>query len=85
MSFRPTGKRVLVEPKPADEKNGMILIPPAHREQAKEGIVRAVGAGNEDVKVGDRVLVEREWNTLFNIGGRNHWLINQQDIVAILE
>lgn len=85
MSFKPVGKRVLVRPATSPEKEGSIIIPQAHREQAGEGIVFAVGDGNNDVSEGDRVLVEREWNTLINIGGVNYWLLEAKNIVAILE
>jgi chaperonin GroES len=86
MSFKPIGKRVLVEPMTPEEKTkGGIFLPDNAKEQGNQGIVRAVGTGNDDVKPGDHVVVERNYNTLMNVGGKLCWLLNQQDIVAVIE
>jgi co-chaperonin GroES (HSP10) len=82
MKFKPIGKRVLVEVvKPAE---GLIAIPDSCQDYGSDGIVLAVGDGNEDVKPGDRVIVERNYNTLFKVEDRLCWLLNQQDIVAVV-
>lgn len=84
MSFKPLGKRVLVEPVPPETKRGDILIPQAVQDYSKEGIVRAMARDCTDLAIGDRVMVERNYNTLIKVGGVKCWLLNQQDIVAVI-
>lgn len=89
MKFKPHGDRILVEPvKGNDEQVGSIHIPEAHRERqlSIEGTVAAIGSKiTVDVKVGDRVVMERYRGEDVQMAGRMFKLVTSKEILAIIE
>lgn len=87
--MKPTKDRILVEPlKLPDDAVRGIHIPQAHRERQPsiDCIVVAVGPQSTlDVKVGDRVLIERSQGTDIHQGSRKFKLMEPRDILAIIE
>lgn len=91
--IRPLGNRVLVKKIEEQEqiKRG-IIIPDAAKEASQQAEVIAVGSGmNEDgkviefeVKVGDRVLINKYGGTEFKQGDETFVIFRQSDILAII-
>ena len=82
MNIQPLADRVLVLPKPAEEKTvGGIIIP----DTAKE----ACGNGTKDeemvVKVGDQVLYGKYSGTELEYEGVKYLMMRQSDVLAILK
>jgi co-chaperonin GroES (HSP10) len=86
MTIHPINKRVLVWINKAGllEGDSLIIRPESHQSEPNTGVVLSVGAGNDDVKPGDHVVVERQFNTHVSHEGKLCWLLNQQDIVAVI-
>lgn len=84
----PTGNRILIEPVIGENQsiNG-IVIPEAHRDNSpSEGVVAALGTkGPFEVKVGDRVLINRFTGTEVKIRGRMFKMMNADEILAVIE
>ena len=95
MKVRPLYDRVVVERVASEEKTaGGIYIPDTAKEKPLEGIVRAAGEGkfNEtgarnpmSVKEGDRVLFGKFSGTEISLGGREHLILREDEILAIVE
>ncbi len=95
MGYRPLGDRLLVKPKASEEttKSGIVL-PDSAKEKPQEGEVTAVGAGAKDengklvpmeVKVGDAVLYSKYSGTEVKIDDKEHLIIKESDVLAIIE
>lgn len=94
MKFRPLHDRVLVARIEEDTKTvGGIIIPDTAKEKPQEGKVIAVGNGTRDetgkvqpldVKVGDRVLFGKWSGTEVKIGGEEHIIMKESDIMGVL-
>ncbi len=95
MAIRPLGDRVLVK-RVEEEKTtkGGIIIPDTAKEKPIEGKVIAVGNGKRlengervglDVKEGDRVLFGKYSGTEVKIGGEEHLILREDDILGIVE
>ncbi len=91
--IRPLGNRVLVKKIEEQEQiKGGIIIPDAAKEASQQAEVIAVGSGiNEDgkviefeVKVGDRVLINKYGGTEFKQGDETFVIFRQSDILAII-
>jgi chaperonin GroES len=95
MKVRPLHDRVIVERVKEEEKTkGGIIIPDTAKEKPVEGKIIAVGAGKvlEDgkrvplqVKAGDRVLFGKYAGTEIKIEGKDHLIMREDDIIAIVE
>jgi chaperonin GroES len=95
MQIRPLHDRLIVKRTEEEEKTkGGIIIPDTAKEKPIEGIVVAVGAGRIkkdgtkiplEVKAGDRVLFAKYGGTEVKIGGEEHLMMREEDILAILE
>jgi chaperonin GroES len=95
MKIKPLGDRILVLGVEKEKKTkGGILIPDTAKEKPQEGKVIAVGPGkvNEkgkriplDVKKGDRVLFGKYAGNEIKIGGVEHLIMREEDILAIQE
>ncbi|MCL4386605.1 MAG: co-chaperone GroES [Cyanobacteria bacterium] len=95
MGYRPLGDRILVKPKESEEKTASgIVLPDTAKEKPQEGEVIAVGPGAKDdegkriamdVKVGDKVLYSKYSGTEVKINGKEHLIIRESDILAIIE
>ena len=96
-NVRPIGDKVLVEPireKEDKGKKGGIIIPDTAQEKPMESLVVAVGPGKTgddgkkvpiEVKKGDHVLVSKYGGTEIKLEGKNHRILNSDDILAVLE
>jgi chaperonin GroES len=95
MKVRPLHDRVIVKRVKEEEKTaGGIIIPDTAKEKPVEGQVTAVGAGKIlengkrqplQVKAGDRILFGKYSGTEIKIGGAEHLIMREDDIIAILE
>lgn len=95
MKIRPLRDRVLVKRLEEEEKSkGGIIIPDTAKEKPMEGEVVAVGKGRVlddgkvqpiEVKVGDRVLFAKYAGTDVKIGGEDHLVISEDEILGVLE
>ena len=91
MKVKPLGNNVLVDCiVPRDKTDGGILIPNVAKASPTEGIIKAVGPGEQlenkkvfpmPVKVGDKVLISFSGQEVD--GKPNLRLINIEDILAI--
>jgi chaperonin GroES len=95
MKVRPLHDRVIVERVKEEEKTkGGIIIPDTAKEKPIEGKVVAVGAGKVlddgrrvplQVKAGDRILFGKYAGTDIKIEGKDHLIMREDDIIAIVE
>ena len=90
MNIQPLADRVLVLPKPAEEKTvGGIIIPDTAKEKPLQGEVVAAGNGTKDeemvVKVGDQVLYGKYSGTELEYEGVKYLIMRQSDVLAILK
>jgi len=95
MGYKPLGDRLLVKPKPSEEKTKSgIVLPDSAKEKPQEGKVIAVGEGTIDdkgkkipmeVKAGDTVLYSKYSGTEVKIDGKEHLIIKESDVLAIVE
>jgi chaperonin GroES len=95
MKIRPLQDRVIVKRLEEEEKTkGGIIIPDTAKEKPQEGKVIAVGKGKVteegkviplDVKVGDKILFGKYSGTEVKIGGEEHLIMREEDILGILE
>ncbi|MEM8954578.1 MAG: co-chaperone GroES [Verrucomicrobiota bacterium] len=93
-SIRPLGTRVLVKRVDEEETSeGGIILPDTAKEKPQEAKIVALGTGkNEDgetvefsVKEGDTVLLSKYGGTEIKIGGEEHLIVSESDILAIVE
>ncbi|NQT66227.1 MAG: co-chaperone GroES [Actinobacteria bacterium] len=95
MGYKPLGDRLLVKPKPGEEKTKSgIVLPDSAKEKPQEGKIIAVGDGarNEkgdkipmEVKAGDVVLYSKYSGTEVKIDGEEHLIIKESDVLAIVK
>jgi len=95
MKIRPLQDRVIVRRLEEEEKTkGGIIIPDTAKEKPQEGKVVAVGKGKVteegkviplDVKVGDKILFGKYSGSEIKIGGEEHLIMREEDILGIIE
>jgi chaperonin GroES len=95
IGIRPLDDRVVVRPEEAEEKTrGGILLPDTAKEKPARGEVVAVGSGKllengtrtpPSLKVGDRVLYGKYSGSEIKVGGVEHSILRESEILAILE
>lgn len=95
MKIVPLHDRVLVKRlEGEDMTEGGIIIPDSAKETPAEGEVVAVGPGRKDddgnvvkmdVSVGDKVLFSKYGGTDVKIGGVEHLIMREEDILGILK
>jgi len=95
MKIRPLQDRVIVKRLEEEEKTkGGIILPDSAKEKPQEGKVIAVGKGKVtedgkviplDVKAGDRILFGKYSGTEVKIGGEEHLIMKEEDILGIIE
>jgi chaperonin GroES len=95
MKVKPLGDRILVRRLEQEEvKQGGIIIPDTAKEKPMEAKVVALGTGRitEDgkkvaftVKEGDTVLIGKYSGTEVKIGGEEHLILKEEDILAIVQ
>ena len=89
MKIKPLSDRVLIQPKPAEEKTAAgLIIPDTAKEKPLAGKVVAVGPGTSEVKmevkVGDQVLYGKYAGTEVTVEGETYLIMRQSDIFAII-
>ena len=94
MKFRPLHDRVLIKVLDSDEKTkGGIIIPDTAKEKPQEGEVVAVGPGKTldngstkglTVSEGDKVLFSKYAGTEIKIGGEDHTIMREDDVLGII-
>ena len=95
MGIEPINDQVLVRCAEADSvSTGGIILPKSAREQIYQGTVVAVGEGKvvadgtrkkTTVNVGDDVIYNAYAGTDIEVGGVNHLMVRDEDIMAVLE
>jgi len=95
MKLRPLHDRILVRRIEGEEKTkGGLIIPDTAKEKPQEGKVIAVGKGRVaedgklrplDVHKGDRVLFTKYAGSEIEVGGDEHLIIREDDVLAVLE
>jgi len=95
MKVKPLQDRVLVKRVEVEEKTpGGIIIPDTAKEKPQKGEVIAVGPGKTtesgavlalDVKPGDVILFHKFAGNEMEIGGEEHLLMREEDILAVVE
>jgi len=95
MEVRPLYDRVLVKRSEEETKTkGGIIIPSTAQEKPVQGVVVAAGKGKVlddgkikplDVKKGDRVLFGKYSGTEVKIGGEEHLILREEDILGVVE
>jgi len=95
MNIRPLQDRILVKRVEEEEKSrGGIIIPDTAKEKPMEGKVIAAGKGKMlekgkvrrlDVKKGDRILFSKYAGIEVKIGGEEHLIIREDDVLGVIE
>ncbi len=95
MKIKPLSDRVLVQRLEAETKTaGGIVLPDTAKEKPQRGKVVSAGPGKtlEDgsikkmqVKKGDTVLFTSYAGTEVKIGGKEHLIMSESDILAVIE
>ena len=96
MHVRPLGDRVVVKPKPKEEKTkgGVILPDTASKERPMQGEVIAVGPGRRtddgklipiSVEVGQQVLFAKYAGTEFKIDDEEYLILQERDLLGIIQ
>ncbi len=93
-SIQPLGDRVVVRPKPAEEKTDSgLYIPDSAQEKPQKGTIVAIGPGRvEDgtkidltVSEGDQVLYGKYSGTEVTLDGDDYLIMRETDIFGIIE
>ena len=88
MNIKPLADRVLIEPAPAEEKVGGIIIPDTAKEKPLHGKVVAAGSGRKDeemiLKEGDEVLYGKYSGTELEFEGNKYLMMRQSDVLAVI-
>lgn len=92
--IRPLHDRVIVKRVATEEKSpGGLIIPDTAKEKPQEGIVIAVGPGEQkdgqvipvDVHAGEHVLFGKYSGTEVKLDGEEHVILRESDILGVLE
>lgn len=93
-NIKPLGDRVVVQPKPADEKTDSgLYIPDSAQEKPQKGTIRAVGPGRVEngnqieltVEEGDEVLYGKYAGTEVTLDNEEFLIMRESDIFGIVE
>ena len=94
MAIKPLFDRVLVQRLESETKTASgLYIPESAKEKPLEGIVRAAGLGKFNdkgeriamqVKEGDKILFGKYSGTEVNIGGEDHLILREEEILALI-
>jgi chaperonin GroES len=95
MTVRPLDDRVLIKPLEAEDVTaGGIVLPDTAKEKQQRGKVVAVGDGRLldtgeraalSVKAGDTVVFGKYAGSEIKIGGEEHQIMRESEILAVLE
>ena len=95
MKLRPLHDRVLAKRLAEEDKtSGGLFIPDTAKEKPLEALVISVGSGKIlesgkrqplSVKAGDKVLIGKYSGSEVKLDGKDHLILNEDDVLAILE
>ena len=95
MKIKPLADRILVQRLEAETKTaGGIVLPDSAKEKPQRGKVISVGPGKTlddgtvkklQVKKGDQVLFTSYAGTEVKISGKEHLIMSESDILAVIE
>jgi len=95
MKIRPLQDHVLIKRAKEEEKTkGGIIIPDTAKEKPIEATIVAVGNGKMlengrvrklDVKAGDKVLIGKYSGSEVKVGGEEHVIIREDEILCVIE
>ena len=95
VGIRPLQDRILVERILEDDKTaGGIIIPDSAKEKPQEGKVIAVGKGRVtdegksiplDLQKGDKILFGKYSGTEVTLGGMEHLIMSEGDVLGVIE
>ena len=95
MKIKPLGDKILVQRLEAETKtSGGIVLPDSAKEKPQRGKIISVGQGKTlddgsikkmQVKKGDAVLFTSYAGTEVKIGGKEHLIMSESDILAVIE
>ena len=85
MTFKPLGKRVLVERTEVEEKtaSGIILVDSA-KEKPNTAVVKAVGSEVTELKEGDTIVFEQFRGTEFTLNGEDYLVLDIENIIGVM-
>lgn len=85
MSFKPLGKRVLVQRTEVEEKtaSGIILVDSA-KEKPNTAIVKAIGSEVTELKEGDTVVFEQFRGTELSLQGEDYLVLEIENIIGVM-
>jgi chaperonin GroES len=92
--IKPLGDRVVVRPKPAEEKTESgLYIPDSAKEKPQKGTIVAIGPGRVEngtkidltVEEGDEVLYGKYAGTEVTIDGEEMLIMRESDIFGVVE
>lgn len=93
--IKPLFDYVLIEPQDSETTlPSGIVIPDTAKEKPQEGKVVAVGTGKKsengtliplEIKVGDIVMYKKWGGTEVKIDGKEHLLVKEEDLLAVVE
>ena len=85
MSFKPLGKRVLVQRTEVEEKtaSGIILVDSA-KEKPNTAIVKAVGSEVTELNEGDTIVFEQFRGTELSLQGEDYLVLDLENIIGVM-
>ena len=85
MSFKPLGKRVLVQRTEVEEKtaSGIILVDSA-KEKPNTAVVQAIGSEVTELNVGDTIIFEQFRGTELSLQGEDYLVIDIENIIGVM-
>ncbi len=85
MSFKPLGKRVLVQRTEVEEKtaSGIILVDSA-KEKPNTAVVKAVSSEVTELKEGDTVVFEQFRGTELSLEGEDYLVLDLENIIGVM-
>ena len=93
VKIKPLGDRVVVRPRPAEEKTASgLFIPDTAKEKPMQGDVVSVGPGRYEngtkvdmtVREGDAVLYGKYAGTEITLDGEDYLIVRESDILGVV-
>lgn len=77
------GDRVVVDPKPAEEMIGGIIIPSTAQDRNAEGTVKMVGPEVEGIEEGDQIIHSTYGGVELELDGETILVLRQSDVLIV--
>ena len=90
MKIKPLGNNALIEPIPEEKSKSGIILPDTVEEKTKdEGIIKALGDGEDlkelGIKVGDKIIFVKYGGDEVEVEGIKYRIVTPEDILAVVE